>query len=169
MVDPSKHADNRGWIESILRHIPGFRGYLEKEYRRESDHLARMHLADRLQVGKRGINEFQRSLLEAGRLDELTSLERVSTTIDTLINRIRGDVRGYSGFFDFVQIAEDDLDRIYEHDLSLLGDVEELLRRTESLSPEKDDPRTAAGELQTQVDALAEKYSQRTKILIGLE
>lgn len=168
-VDPSKHADHRGWTESLLRHIPGFKGYLEKEYRRDSDALARDHIADRLQAGKRGINQYQRTLLESGRLDDLTALESTVTTIDTLINRFKGDVRGYSGFFDFVQIQEDELDRIYEHDLQLITDVEAFVKQVDSLIPGRDNPREVAAQLQKQLDSLAEKYSLRTKTLMGLE
>lgn len=169
MVDPSRHAQQRGWIESVLRYIPGFKGYLEKEYRRDSDALARKHLADRLQAAKRSVNQYQRSLLESGRLDDLPVLERNITAIDTLIHRVAGDVRGYSGFFDFVQIQEDELDRIYENDLKLLADAEALVKQTGALTPGRDEPRSVAAQLQTQLDGLAEKYSQRTKILTGLE
>jgi hypothetical protein len=169
MVDPSKHADDRNWIETLLRHIPGFKGYLDKESRRDSDALTRTHLADRLQAGKRGINQYQRSLLEAGRLDDLPALERAITAIDTLIHQLKGDVRGYSGLFDFVQIQEDELDRIYEHDLQLVSDVEAFVKQAEALTPGRDDPRSVAAQLQKQLDALAEKYSLRAKILTGLE
>jgi hypothetical protein len=169
MVDPSKHAQQRGWIESVLRYIPGFKGYLEKEYRRESDALARQHLADRLQAAKRGINQYQRTLLESGRLDELPALERNIATIDTLINRFTGEVRGYSGFFDFVQIQEDELDRIYENDVRLITDVEALVKQTEALVPGRDEPRSVASQLQKQLEAIGEKYSLRTKVLTGLE
>jgi hypothetical protein len=168
-VDPSKHADQRGWIESVLRYVPGFKGYLEKEYRRDSDALARTHLADRLQAGKRNINQYQRTLLESGRLDDLPALERTITAIDTLIHRIQGDVRGYSGFFDFVQIQEDELDRIYQHDLQLITDVEAFVKQAEALVPGRDEPRSVAAQLQKQLDALSEKYGLRTKILTGLE
>jgi len=168
MPDPRKHADRRGWIESVLRHIPGFKGYLEKEYRRDSDELARTHLANRLEATKRGITQFQRSLLDSGRLDDLPALERVISSVDTMINRLKGDVRGYSGFFDFVQIDEDELDRIYESDLRLITDVEALVKQTEALSSSRDEPGSVASQLQNQIDAIAEKYSQRTKILTGL-
>ena len=168
-VDPSKHANQRGWIESILRYVSGFKGYLEKEYRRDSDALARDHLADRLQAAKRGINQYQRTLLESGRLDDLPALERTITTIDTLINRIKGDVRGYSGFFDFVQIQEDELDRVYQSDLQLITDVEAFVKQAEALTPGREEPRSVAAQLQKQLDALSEKYSLRTKILTGLE
>jgi hypothetical protein len=169
MVDPKKHANQRGWIESFLRYIPGFKGYLEKEYRRDSDHLARTHLAERLQATKRGVTQYQRSLLEAGRLDDLPALERVTSSIDTLINRMTGDVRGYSGFFDFVQIDEDVLERIYQNDMQLVTDVEALVKHTEALTPGRDEPASVAKQLQKQVDALGEKYSLRTKTLTGIE
>ena len=52
MIDPERHAENRGWIESKLRKIPGFRGYLEKEYRRESDYVVRAWMAELLQKSK---------------------------------------------------------------------------------------------------------------------
>jgi hypothetical protein len=169
MVDPSKHADQRGWVETLLRHVPGFRGYLEKEYRRESDHLTRSHIADRLHACRKGINEFQRSLLEMGRLDELAAMERVISSLDTLSNRIKGDVRGYSGFFDFVAIGETELERIYEHDLRLVSDAEALVKQSEALAPGRDEPAAVAAQLQHQLDALAEKYGLRAKILTGLE
>lgn len=168
MIDPSKHAEHRGWIESVLNHVPGFKGYLDKELRRESDALVRTHLAERLQAGKRGINQYQRTLLEAGKIDDLPALERAISTTDTLINRITGDVRGYSGFFDFVKIDEAVLDRIYEHDLRLVTDVDVFVKQTEALMPERDEPRSVAAQLQTQLDAFSERYGMRTKILTGL-
>ncbi len=169
MPDPKQHADQRGWIETILRYIPGFRGYLEKEYRRESDALARSHIATRLATSKRGVTQYQRELLDLGRLDDLTALERVVTSLDTLVNRIQGDVRGYSGFFDFVKIDEAVLDRIYEHDMQLISDVEALVKQTEALTPVSAEPRQAAAQLQRQVEGLGEKYGLRTKILTGLD
>jgi hypothetical protein len=78
-------------------------------------------------------------------------------------------VRGYSGFFDFVQIQEDELDRVYQNDLQLITDVEALVKQVDALTPGRDDPRAVGSQLQKQLDALAEKHSLRTKILTGLE
>ena len=99
--DPSRHASNRNWFESILRYVPGFRGYLEKEYRRESDYLARTWMADRLQRSKVGLDDFMRALVDAANLDVLPPCERLRSKLDGLISRIRSAVRGYSGIFDF--------------------------------------------------------------------
>ena len=69
MPEPRQHTQSRGWIESILRRIPGFKGYLEKEYRRDSDSLQRTWLADRLQRSKRALDTYSRTLVDAGKLD----------------------------------------------------------------------------------------------------
>ncbi|MCA9155583.1 MAG: hypothetical protein KDA38_12380, partial [Planctomycetales bacterium] len=57
-IDPAAHRDRRNLVESVLNWIPGFHGYLQKEYRRESDYLARTWLADRLQRAKRPLDEY---------------------------------------------------------------------------------------------------------------
>ena len=87
MPEPKQHAAKRNWLESLGRKIPGFRGYLEKEYRRESDELQRKWLADQLQRSKRGLNEYARSLAEAAQVDQLPQIERLRSKLDRLIGR----------------------------------------------------------------------------------
>src|SRR4029077_18473273 len=106
MPEPREHAKSRGWIESILRHIPGFKGYLEKEYRRDSDALQRSWLADRLQRAKTALDAYGRTLLAAKKLDGLAQVDNFKSRLDKSISRIRGAMQGYSGFFDLVQVNE---------------------------------------------------------------
>ena len=47
-LNQSNTRKNEIFVETILRYIPGFRGYLEKEYRRDADALQRQWLTDRL-------------------------------------------------------------------------------------------------------------------------
>ena len=51
---------------------------------------------------------------------------------------MRGAVRGYSGFFDFVTVDQDCLDRVYRHDMSLIVAIDELALRVEGLSVDDD-------------------------------
>ena len=167
MVDPERHADSRNFVESILRQIPGFRGYLEREYRRESDHLARTWLADQLKRCKSDLDNYQRAILDAGQIDDLPQCERVRTRIDTLESRIRGAVRGYSGFFDFVKVDEDLLDQVYEHDISLIGDVESLGQTVQQLAASERAP-NKIGDLLASVEALHRRFDERAELLQGL-
>jgi len=169
VLEPRDHAEHRGWIETILQFIPGFRGYLEKEYRRESDELQRRWLADRLGRSKRAIDNVSRSLAEAGRIDLLPPMERLRGRLDKLIGRIRGAVQGYSGFFDLVQVDEELLDRVYEHDVAVIKQVDALAEAVEGLSDRQDEIAALLADLLHRTDALDDQWDAREDMLKGLE
>jgi hypothetical protein len=167
--EPRDHAEHRNLIETILRYIPGFRGYLEKEYRRESDDLQRDWLADRLQRSKRALDELTRPLADAGQIDLLPQVDRLRGRLDRLIGRIRGAVQGYSGFFDLVRVDEALLDRVYEHDVALMEQVDALAGAVEGL-PEKQAKLAALlPDLLHRTDELERLWDVREDLLKGLE
>jgi hypothetical protein len=169
MLDPREHAENRNFIESILRYIPGFRGYLEKEYRRESDELQRRWLADRLQRSKKALDELGRRLADAAQLDLLPQLDRVRARLDKLIGRIRGAMQGYSGWFDLVRIDQHVLDRVYEHDAHLVEAVDALAKAVEQLAGKQDQVAAALPGVLQQIDDVGGQWDQREDILKGVE
>jgi len=169
MPEPREHAANRNMLERILRQIPGFRGYLEKEYRRDSDALQREWLSDRLQRSKSGLDELARGLTEAGQLDELPAVERLRGRIDKLSARIRGAMRGYSGIFDLVRIDESVLDRVYEYDAALVDQVDEFGSMVEALATRPDDANTAIRDLLDRVEAFQRVWDDREDLLKGLD
>ncbi|HUT13957.1 MAG TPA: hypothetical protein VMY42_25940 [Thermoguttaceae bacterium] len=169
MPEPRDHAENRGWIETILRFIPGFRGYLEKEYRRQSDDLQREWLADRLGRSKRAIDNVSRPLAEAGQIDLLPQVDRLRGRLDKLIGRIRGAVQGYSGFFDLVQVDENLLDRVYEHDAAIIKQVDALAEAIQELPARQDEIATLLGNLLRRTDELDDQWDVREDMLKGVE
>jgi hypothetical protein len=169
MRPAKEHADNRNWMETIVRHIPGFKGYLEKEYRRESDELQRNWLAGRLQQSKKGLNEYMQNLTAAGNLDALPTIERVRLKLDKLQNRITSAMQGYSGMFDLVRIDEGVLDRVYQHDANLVDEVETLADTIEALPTKTEPPPALAAEVIKQIDHLEEAWDMREDILKGLQ
>ncbi len=168
MPEPQQHAEGRGWIESILRHIPGFKGYLEKSYRRESDRLEREWLADRLQRAKQGVNDYELALTNAGKIDELPRVEQMRSRLDRVISRLRGSVSGYSGFFDFVQVKEDDLDDAYALDHALISEVDALGQRMEELPASTEPAAKVVPQLLAQIDSIESKVDQREDLLRGI-
>ncbi|MFT5471619.1 MAG: hypothetical protein ACI8UO_006754 [Verrucomicrobiales bacterium] len=171
MPDPQKHSDDRNWIESIGRKIPGFRGYLERGYRREADHLLRESIAERLQRSKSGIDDYLRQLVNAAQLDGLTEIERIRTRLDTLIGKIRAQVRGASGFFDFVRVDEEKLDQAYALDMQLHEQTESLAEAIEALSTPKggdDSPAAIAADLIRKIDDAETQLECREDLLQGV-
>lgn len=172
MPEPKDHTRDRNFVEDILRRVPGFRGYLEKEYRRASDDLQRDALADRLGRAKRAIDEASRRLVDAGQIDTLPAMDRMRGKLDALIGRIRGAVQGYSGFFDLVRVDEPLLERVYEHDVALMDQAEALALRIEQL-PERPDTGDnlgrAGADVMSQIDAMQQRWDQREDMLKGLK
>ena len=168
MIDPLEHAKNRGLVESILQYIPGFSGYLAREYRRESDSMTRSFLADQLQKSKKGLDEYGQTLVGLGALDQLPMLERLRSRLDLAINRLRAQMPGYSGFFDFVQVDEGVLTDLYEHDLALVQQVDALANEIQGLATTSLSPAQVVPELIAKFDGLLGKIDHREKMLKGV-
>jgi hypothetical protein len=165
--NPLKHSDERPAVEELLRRIPGFHGYFERAYRRESDALLRQHIAEKLERGKRSVDGAARTLADAAQIDLLPQLDRVRARLDKAIGRLRGAMRGYSGVFDLVRIDEGVLDAVYAHDRTLVDKADAVVKRLESGARET--PTAASiGEMLAELDAIDQACDKRDEILKGL-
>jgi hypothetical protein len=167
-VDPQEHADGRGVVETILRYIPGFRGYLEKGYRRESDQLQRNWLADQLRKSKQGIDDYAGNLARQGQIDQLSECDRLRNRLDGVITKLIAAVQGYSGFFDFVQVNEELLDDVYDHDAAMMKDVETLAEAIRNLATSTQPPAAAVADLLAQLNSIVQQVDGRDALLQGL-
>lgn len=126
-------ASQPNFIEKILLKIPGFKGYLEREYRRETDHLFRQYLVQRLGEGKKRLSEAVRAAVDTGRLSMLNAVDPASNLLEKVENRIRFASQGYSGFFDAVKIGQKELDTLYAFDQALLTGIDDLVEHLAGL------------------------------------
>jgi hypothetical protein len=108
-------------LEKIMAKLPGYKGYKEKEQRREADRLLRDHIVNRMRTVKDQLDVLQTDLISAGKIELLDEVGSAATQIQTFIDRVRTAPYGYAGLFDAARIKEDDLDRVYEFDASLLS------------------------------------------------
>ncbi|HOU15877.1 MAG TPA: hypothetical protein PKZ84_22460 [Anaerolineae bacterium] len=113
--------DEMSGLEQLIAKIPGYKGYKEKELRREADKLLRDHIVGRMRTVKTQLDGLQQDLIGAGKFDLLDETGSAATQIQTFIDRVRTAAYGYGGLFDAVKVKEDDLDRVYEFDSALLG------------------------------------------------
>ena len=169
MAEPFEHTPHRNWLESILRYIPGFRGYLEKEYRRDSDDLQRRWLIQRLDTCRRSLDDLTGLIVESCNIDVLPKVDAVRAKIDHLSARIGGAMEGHSGFFDLVRIDTDVLDRIYQHDVSLMAKVDRLASLVENLPQCPADLSAALGDVEQGLEDLQRHWDGRTRILEGID
>src|SRR4051794_5465894 len=116
----------RNLLERITAKIPGFRGFQDRELRRDVDKLEREHLAAEIGRLKGALRERARAYTDAGQIGALQGFDRLDRQMDGLSQAIRFSDYGATGLFDAVKIGEPELTRIYEFDLSVLQDLTEL-------------------------------------------
>ncbi|MEM3622159.1 MAG: hypothetical protein QXZ02_03185 [Candidatus Bathyarchaeia archaeon] len=168
-----KVQKERGLLEKIMGYIPGYRGYKEKELRRESDRLVRMEVVNRLKAAKTAFRrKFANPLLIQKLSNEDTfRFDTLTSRIDRVTQRIDRAVAGYAGMFDAIKVKEDKLDTVLEYDVSLIEKAEAIkadVEKVNALEPGKDEWRTAMDELISKVEELDGLVDKRSEVLRGL-
>ena len=74
--------------EKIAAFVPGFRGYKEKELRRESDRLIRNHLYLKLSLEKTDLREIEQKLADRRYFDVLTDMDRLLAKMDRVVEKV---------------------------------------------------------------------------------
>ena len=162
-----KMKSDMSLTERIALYIPGYRGYREKNLRREQDRAVRNELSRAIQGTKADLATIQRELVSQPNL--MLDVERIRTKVDRYDVDVRKAVNGYSAFHDAVKILEDDLDRLVRWDAELI----ELMRQaTSDLLRSVDDADEVKAEirnLERGIDGLIEAYLQRESVMRGFE
>ncbi|MBM4400890.1 MAG: hypothetical protein FJ045_02950, partial [Crenarchaeota archaeon] len=168
-----KVRGERSLLEKIMGYVPGYRGYKEKELRRESDRLVRMEVVNRLKAAK---TAFRRSFANPSAVQKLSGddtyrFEALNSRLDRATQRIDRAVAGYAGMFDAIKVKEDKLDSVIQHDLSLIEKAESIkvdIEKTVSIDPATDEWRTAMDTLISKIEELDSLVDERSTILRGL-
>jgi hypothetical protein len=163
ILDKARAGQNA--LEQIANAIPGFRGYREKELRRDADRLQREYLASRLEESTKGLDGFAATASRAGALDAINDIETARKRLDKVVARIRYADRGYAGFFATIKVDEAALDRVYRYDLGLLQAVEEARA---AVAAGVANPTQAVKEVIGRLDALDAALGEREAILTGI-
>ena len=154
--------------ERIAMYIPIYRGYREKNLRRDEDRAVRAELSRAVQGSKADLAAIQRELVDQPKL--MLDVERIRTKVDKYDTDIRKAVNGYSAFHTSVKILEDDLDRLVEWDARLINDIQLLRTVTEVLLhqiDEGEDVKQEVRNLERGVDDMIEAYNQREAVMKG--
>lgn len=151
-------------FEKIGKFIPGYKGYSEREGRRDTDKLLRVEIAKHLDHMKETINDVIRQQMDKKDVESIKDIDRLKINLDIVANQVRYANYGESGFFDIVQINTPDLDKLYQYDLGIKQEVEQLefkikaLLNTENLKGDS----TAIISI---LSILSEKMTNRDKVI----
>ena len=168
----SRIISQRGSVEKLMERIPGFRGYMEMNARRQADRMIRESVAQQLKSQLNRLSTVETALLDAGGLKYMNKTRSAKTKFQTFIDRIATDVPGYSGFFDAVKIGPDDLEVIYSFDEALLDYADRFKAKLDALQ-DAVSKNEAVYEAVRDLNALTieanEAYSLRDNVLRGID
>jgi len=156
-------------FKKILAIIPGFKGYMERQARRDSDKLLRDTIAKRFEEQLGRVSALQRDLINGGQIDKIDDLEAAAIKLRTFADRIRRATRGYSGLFDAVKINEDDLARLYQYDAGMLALSDEVSKAVDNVEASigGDGLPAAIRNLVTVTQQCITVFDQREEVLLG--
>jgi hypothetical protein len=161
-----------GRLEHLMRKLPGFAGYKDREERRQADQMQRTHIADSLAQERGRLGDVASQWMQSGSIQGLSAIDRLQSLLDRVTDRIRHAAQGYGAFFDAVRIDEAALDRVYEFDLGLLNDVasigEAITALAHAVQVHEGIPERLAA-VESQIKAVDQKLDSRTRVMQGVQ
>ena len=164
ILDGARGGQN--FLEKLMNALPGFSGYREKELRRDADRILREHLARRLDLAKKSLDEASVALTRSGGLGGMNDIETARKRIDRVANRIRYADRGYAPLFGVVKVDEAVLGRVYAFDVALMDGVDAVTSALGRVAAEGALGVTAAI---AEMDALDARVTDRETLLRGVQ
>ena len=158
--------------ERIASFIPGFRGYKEKELRRESDRLIRNHLYLKLSIEKTDLREISQKLADRRYFDVLTDMDRLLAKMDRVVEKVNHASYGYSGFFDAVKVKEENLDHMIDFDNKLLEAINALATEIDAFKADlasgvTTNLKTRVQNVTDKLESLENTFDQRNEVILG--
>lgn len=154
------------WFERVLHKIPGFKGYYEKEFRRDADRLQREFIVTKLQGIKESLNQVIQNVSRQKNLALLTEYDLFAKSLQKTTNEIRYADQGYSGFFDLIKIGEDELDMVYEQDALILETTNSFREEFKGLADCPLEP-SRLSPLRERLEQIDKLFKQRSALLKG--
>ena len=165
-----KVTEALGGLEQLVTKVPGYKGYKEKEMRREADKLLREHLARQFEEQRRSITNLQKQLISSGQIGFLDDLESGVMKLQLLIDRLKTASYGYAGFFDAVKVKEEQLDALYDFDNALLDEVPRVAAGINSVSQAiaaKEGVAEAIADLVSIIQGVNNTFNKRQDVILG--
>jgi hypothetical protein len=158
-----------GSLESLAKKIPGYKGYKEKELRREADKLLRNQLAGQLEGQRRRLVELQNRAISQAQIAYLDDLERTAMKLQLLTDRVKTASYGYAGLFDALKIKEEQLDMLYDFDARVLASVNIIaadIDRVESAVATREGVEEAISELAETLEQANRTFAHRHEAIL---
>ena len=155
-------------FEKIGAFIPGYKGYSEKEGRRDTDKLLRIEIAKHIDSIKPILNKIIRQQMDEKKTEHINEIDRIKRNLDLIANQIRYANYGECGFFDVIQVDTKDLDKLYRFDLELQEETYNLANIINKLQDSENLKKDCSSIIDV-LSTLSEKISNRDKVIMEVK
>lgn len=103
--------------------IPGYKGYADRDGRRNCDKILRDSISAQLSESEKNIYSQMKEALKIKDKSKMNELDEVRKETNTFLSRVKFAPYGVTGFFSDNQIKENELFSIYQYDFDLAESV----------------------------------------------
>jgi hypothetical protein len=169
-----KVMDDRSLLERIALYLPGYRGYREKNLRRETDQLIRNNVNGVMRTGMNDLEWSYREAVNNFPFDDAERINRVLMKMDATTQKVLHAKYGYSGIWEAAKVQENELSNLLRYDASLIELSQRLRTETaalKELTRRKDltNSMDLADRLESKIDEFESILLRRDEIMIGVQ
>jgi hypothetical protein len=166
--------ENEKLLERLMLILPGFRGYKQREQRREADKIVRDYIYNVLEHAKDDLASCFQALSDAKATELLEPMNRLTAQLDRVAEKINHGSYGYSGFFDSIKIEEPELDNMLAYDTQLMDSARKFSEATTAFRTDLDqnkleNARNSQQALEASLRSLEDAFDQRKAVIEGVE
>ena len=163
MLTKEKVADI---FRTVVRIFPGMPSYQEREALRTQDKIVRSQLAARIEEQVEETQQVMAELTNRAMLKPLAVLDRLARKLSRLADTIRFASYGYAGLFAAAPVDEEKLAALYDYDLSLHQEIEELAVAVSTLEQQSNQEwkKSSLENIQQVVGRLQERIQNRQSV-----
>jgi hypothetical protein len=114
---------NKNIFDRLGSLIPGYKGYAERDGRRNCDKILRDSISAQLSESEKNFYSQMKEALKIKDNSRMNELDEVRKETNTFLSRVKFAPYGVTGFFSDNQIKEDELISIYQYDFELAESV----------------------------------------------
>ncbi|MGA1792610.1 MAG: hypothetical protein ACMUHM_01530 [Thermoplasmatota archaeon] len=121
-------VEDRGWIKKFQNFLPGYKKYRTCEDLRAADSMLRKELAVKLSDVENRVKRSREEIAKDMDFDLINRIGELVNISHRITEKVRHAEQGYAPWISGdVRIEEDELNKLYEYDLSLVDHITMLL------------------------------------------
>ncbi len=162
-----KVKDERTLLKKIELAIPGFRGYRKREDLRIADSMLRDYIARILDDVEKYAKMTRDNISSEMLLDEMEEIGRIVNKVSKIVSEVRHAEQGYMGLVGDYSVDTEQLNNLYEFDVTLIDKSQELLDLSKRMANSTgSDLHGMMGEFMMKLNEFEETFAKRRDYML---